>query len=116
MAAHLDVSDPEAIHAELARACNCAVPAPDRRIESMGFVHDGVRYEAAVGRRLIGQKVRPRRRNGRDVYDKVPDGPVIVAIFAGSPYMVWLDAKPLSTNSTHGWVNPFIATKEALRI
>jgi hypothetical protein len=103
---------PEELHATLAKACGVPVPAANRRISSMIFVHDGIEYTSTVGRRLQGVNTRARKSRGREFYDRVPDGPIVVAIFAGSPYMVWLDAKPLSSQSTGGWMNPFMATND----
>ena len=103
---------PEELHEALARACSVPVPPPTQRIASMTFVHDGIQYTSTVGQRLKGVRTRARKSHGREFYDSVPDGPVVVAIFAGSPYMVWLDAKPLSSRSTGGWMNPFMATND----
>lgn len=102
---------PEALHAMLAAGASCATPAPDRRIESMNFVHNGVEWTATVGRPLRGVKTVKRRRQGRavDVREPHPDSASVVAIFAGSPYMVWTNTVPLGT-SPSAWVNPFMAT------
>lgn len=108
---------PEALHATLAAGATCPTPAPDRRIESMTFMHDGVEWTATVGQQLRGVKTVKRRRQGRTVEVKEPqsDRANVVAIFAGAPYRVWLDAPPLGINRT-AWMNPFMATNDPTRV
>lgn len=94
----------------LAKVAGCAVPAPNRRIEQITFMHDGTLWTATVGSRMTGVRHLRRRRGGRmvDVREREEDSVSVVAIFAGSPYMVCTTGPPLG-NDRSKWVNPFLA-------
>src|ERR1700682_2486381 len=90
----------EAQYAELARRCHCDVPSLDTRIYSIVFIRAGVEWKATVGEILTGTS-RPRR--GEPTIFDDSDGTKVSAIFAGSPYQVWISG--VHTR----WSNPFLA-------
>lgn len=104
-------------YAALACFAQCALPAADRRIYSMTFAHDGEEWTATVGEQLGGTRTRRRSVGGPGVDRTEPlhDRAAVVAVFAGSPYMVVTDARPLTPTMSH-WVNPFMATNDPLRL
>jgi hypothetical protein len=104
----LDPAEVESTYARLAEAAGC--PLPDRRVESITYVHDGVDWTATVGRTLRGVKVSRRRRQGRtvEVKEQTSDPATVVAILPGAPWMVWTSKAPLGPDRS-GWVNPFMA-------
>jgi hypothetical protein len=100
----------EQIYAELAAWCSCKPLAPEERIYSIGFVHDGEVWTATVGKRLSGRRIKRRKRGVEWIELTTPlsDGAMVVAIFAGAPYMVVTNARPFSRVTT-AWENPFMA-------
>ena len=98
----------EAAFQELAAWCHRPVPAPDERIRSISFRHDGVDWTATVGEQLQGIRETTTRRKGGGVNtkrDMLRDNATVVAIFAGAPFMVATNSPPVRS----AWVNPFMA-------
>jgi len=93
----------EAQYADLAKRCHCDVPRfEDGRIYSIVFDRGGVEWKATVGEVLTGTS-RPQRRQPTESDDS--DGTKVSAIFAGSPYQVWIISGERGTR----WSNPFLA-------
>jgi hypothetical protein len=95
----------EEVYAHLAKACQRPVPAVERRVYSITYVHDGIEWIATVGETLSGTGRRTVRRGGKKVEQSTShsDPATVQAIFAGVPYMVF-------TNGFRtAWANPFLA-------
>jgi hypothetical protein len=98
-------------YAELARWCHCAVPAPEDRVYSIGFGHNGEHWTATVGQQLRGERIHRRKlRAGeyRETSEPLSDPATVLAIFPGSPWMVVTNALPV-TALVSWWANPFMA-------
>lgn len=100
----------EAAYQDLARFAACEPAPTGERIASISFRHDGNDWTATVGQSLSGLRVESKRRKGGRVQVKtrLSDAAVVLAIFAGRPYIVVTDARPLGEKSSY-WVNPFMA-------
>lgn len=74
-------------------------------------MHDGVEWVATVGRRLNGTRWKRRSVKGqiRDVPKREYGSGTVVAIFAGTPFKVWLDTRALSERKSI-WANPIWTT------
>jgi hypothetical protein len=98
------------VYTALAELCGVPVPELGKRIESITFRHDGEDWTATVGQRLSRTRTERKRRQGRmrDITTRLSDSATVQAIFAGIPYMVVTDAKPLGKVSS-AWVNPLFA-------
>jgi len=88
----------------LAERIHCAPPPIGERIYSISFRHDAEDWIAIVGEQLRGTKAVSRRVKGKKIERVVPvsDGAMVIAIFPGVPYRVWLDG------SRSAWENPFL--------
>ena len=102
--------DPDEAYAELARFAGRPVPPKNQRIASIVFLHDVETWTATVGHPLSGTHLRQRTRRGRrvEIEQRLRDNATVLAIFAGHPYMVVTDARPLGTVVSE-WINPFMA-------
>jgi hypothetical protein len=89
----------EAQYADLAKRSHCDVPSLDARVYSIAFIRAGVEWTATVGEILTGISRQPRSEPR--MVDS--DGTKVSAIFAGSPYHVWINGFPTQ------WANPFLA-------
>ena len=100
----------EEVYATLAKLCNCPVPAQGRRISSITFDHDGVRWNAIVGEKLHGEKKKVSRSKGKKIETILPvfNYSTVVAIFPGKPCFVFIDQSTVG-RGIH-WANPFMAT------
>jgi hypothetical protein len=100
----------EQAYSTLAKICGCDPPAPGKRISSITFDHDGVRWTAIVGEKLRGERKKVSRSKGKKIETTVPvsDPSTVIAIFPGAPFQVFLDKK-VSAYGVH-WANPFFAT------
>jgi hypothetical protein len=100
----------EHVYAALAELCGVPVPPPGERIQQITFRHDGEDWQATVGRTLRGSRTDRRMRRGRwvDVSTRLSDPATVRAIFAGTPYKVVTDGRPLG-EVISAWVNPFLA-------
>jgi hypothetical protein len=98
------------VYASFAEMCHRSVPPPDRRIYSIRFIHDGTEWTATVGEPLRGTRTRKRRRRGQnvEVTEQASDPATVLAIFAGTPFLVVTNAQPI-TGVVSAWVNPFMA-------
>jgi len=107
---HAEPDASEKALAELAQFAGCAVPPAGKRIASIRFRHDGDDWVATVGKPLSGERVETKRRKTGKVTVRTPlfDGAEVLAVFAGVPYRVVTDARPLTGKSSR-WVNPFLA-------
>lgn len=77
----------------------------ERRVYQIVFNHNGARHEATVGKELASTRY-DRKKARYGVLEPAPyaHGPVVLAIFEGTPtWMVWLDPR----QRTH-WANPFM--------
>lgn len=101
----------EQVYAELAAWCKHPPAAPNERVYSILWIHDGDAWTATVGQRLSGERVRQRKRRGADVevHQPLKDGATVWAIFAPAPYMVVTDAAPFNRRVQTFWANPFMA-------
>jgi hypothetical protein len=98
----------EARYAELAGWCNLTPPAPDKRVYSIQFRHDGDEWTATVGRSLSGTR---RQCKGRQTEETgLADPAVVLAIFPGRIWMVVTDHR-IAGGSFSKWQNPFMAGK-----
>ena len=100
----------ESVYANFAEACRAAVPPRERRIYSITYVHDGEEWTATVGKELRGVRRRTVRRRGQSTEQetRVSDPALVLAIFAGYPYMVVTNAG-IDPGVRSAWVNPFMA-------
>ena len=111
---HATPEETEDVYASFAEMCGRGVPPPERRIYSIRFISDGEEWTATVGEQLRGTDTRTRRRKGQkvEVTRRLSDQAVVLAIFAGTPYMVATNARPL-TGVVSKFVNPFMAGQPA---
>lgn len=104
---------PQPDDAQLAALCSRWMGRPiavsEPRIHSIEWVSNGEEWKATVGERLRGVRIRERTRKGKRVEVRTPiaDAATVLAIFAGSPYLVVTNAPPVG-NSTSEWNNPFM--------
>jgi len=100
----------EQVYGQLAQLCRRPVPALPERVCSITYMHDGDYWTATVGEQLRGSRTRQRQRRGRKVPVTTPlaDEATVLAIFAGDPYLVVTNARPLG-GARSAWVNPFMA-------
>jgi hypothetical protein len=101
----------ESVYAELARWCGRVVPNPEKRIYSITFVHDSERWTATVGESLRGRRIRTKRSRGMRIEREEPvsDPAVVLAIFAGVPYMMVTNHRLGEQRVGSAWENPFLA-------
>jgi hypothetical protein len=101
----------ESAYAELAKWCRRPVADPEKRVYSITFVHDGERWTATVGESLRGRRIRRTRSRGTRVEreESVSDPAVVLAIFAGVPYMVVTNHRLAEHRVGSAWENPFLA-------
>jgi hypothetical protein len=107
---HANSDEAESVYEGFARWCGVDVPSANRRIASITFTHDGAQWTATVGEQLRGSITRRRRRKAGtvDVTTPLSDPAAVLAIFAGNPYFVVTDGRPLG-GVVSGWVNPLMA-------
>jgi hypothetical protein len=100
----------DSAYAELATLAQRKVPPMMDRIYSITFAHDGTEWTATVGERLKGHTIAdPRARaKMRRIERPRSDSATVLAIFAGSPYMVVTDGGAIAGGRT-AWENPFMA-------
>ena len=99
----------EEVYASLAKMCHRSVPDATERIYSIRYTHDGAEWTATVREELRGTRTRNRRRKGQsvEVTEQLSDPATVLAIFAGTPYMVATNARLAGVRSA--WENPFMA-------
>src|SRR5690606_20188448 len=84
---------PEELYAQFAKFANSPPLPPDRRIESITFMHDGEEWTATVGEKLHGRRRRaPRRGQSRSTDEALHDRATVLAIYRGLSTMVVTDA------------------------
>ena len=99
----------EAFYGRFAAFASRAPAPPDARVYSITFRHDSEIWTATVGERLRGvREHRQRRRYAAPRVDRPSDPAIVLAIFAGVPYTVVTDGRPLG-GARSAWVNPFMA-------
>ncbi len=84
----------------------------DRRVYSIVFDHDGAQHAATVGMQLSSTRY-DRKRWRFGVLEPTPyaHGPVVLAIFEGTPtWMVWTDSRQRSIR-----INPFMVGLSDIR-
>jgi hypothetical protein len=86
------------------------VPEAGERIYSIEFGHDGVEWVATVGEKLLGTARRVTRRGGKksEQIRPVSDTAIVLAIFAGVPFMVVTNSG-ITAGLRSAFVNPFMA-------
>lgn len=97
--------DLEKTYDAMARVAGGPAPALGRRVYSIAFQHDGVRWIARVGEQLSGVETVTKRVKGKRIEREKhhSDGATVLAIFPGIPWIVW-------TNGVRTrWENPFMA-------
>lgn len=101
----------ESVYEEFARWCNRTVPDQGRRIYSITFVHDGEEWTATVGESLRGRRFCTTRSRGVKIEREQPisDPAIVLAIFAGTPYIVVTNHLLGGRNVGSAWENPFFA-------
>lgn len=98
------------MYAQFADWCRTSVPAPDTRVYSIEWIHDGDEWIATVGENLRGRRELTKHRRGQPIVTSSPlsDAALVLAIFPGNPYLVVTDAHPLGA-APSAWVNPLMA-------
>jgi hypothetical protein len=91
-------------YAGLARFAGATVPAPEARLWSIQWEHNGEVWEATVGELLVRVKPTPR----------VQDSAAVMAIFPGNPHLIVTSAQPL-TSLRSDWHNPISAGVQRVR-
>ncbi len=89
-------------------------PAPrGGRVRSVAFTQDGVRWVAAVGEELRGERTTSTQRRGELVErtEAFADPARVLAVYPGAPYVVVTDAPPI-TGTASAWANPFPASPD----
>jgi hypothetical protein len=113
----VSIENAENFYAKLAAGCHRLVPASDRRVYEIEWDHDGEDWTATVGEHLRGKKIRTVRPKGRPFVSTettpLSDPATVLAIFAGIPYMVVTDARPLGAVLS-SWANPFMAGEPSI--
>lgn len=111
-----DDADAERLYAAMAELCGVLVPEPAERMQSIIYEHNGEEWIAEVGRKLKGTRTDRRRRKGGpvDVITRRSDPAIVLAIFAGNPYMVVTDARPVGATIS-AWENPFLVGEPSVR-
>lgn len=109
--------DAESDYASLAASVGSPLAALEERIVSMTFMHNSVEWVATVGSKLSGIRWESRRIKGqkREFQKREVGSETVVAIFAGNPYKVWLDTRPLSERSSI-WANPIWTTTSPTKV
>jgi hypothetical protein len=104
------IDNQEEVFESFAKWCNQVVPAPNRRLYSITYVHDGIEWIATVGERLTGERHRITRSKGKKIERREPvsDPAIVLAIFPGDPYFV-ITNQYLNGNNGSRWENPFMA-------
>lgn len=102
-------ADAERAYEQLAKICHSTPPPPGERVYSITFKHNGERWVATVGERLVGTKTHVSKSKGvRKEYEvSLSDPAVVVAIFPGNPYLVFTGTE--SGTGRSAWENPFMA-------
>ena len=105
----VDEGADEEVYEGLAKLCGRKPAEPGKRIESIAFTHDGEEWIATVGTELRGTRTTSRRRKAGvvDVTERLSDGASVLAIFAGTPYIVVTNKGTPGVRSH--WENPFYA-------
>lgn len=106
---NIDEGTDEEVYEGLADLCGRMPAEHGRRIESITFVHDGEEWIATVGSELRGTRTTSRRRKAGvvEVTERLSDGASVLAIFAGTPYIVVTNKGTPGVRSR--WENPFYA-------
>ncbi len=108
-----DDEQAERLYEALAEFAACE-PAPrGGRVRSIAFTQDGVRWVAAVGEELRGERTTSTLRRGELVErtEAFADPARVLAVYPGAPYVVVTDAPPI-TGTVSAWANPFPASPD----
>lgn len=99
----------EAAYADLARLCGGFAAPPGLRVYSITYALGGAEWTATVGQQLRVVHRRTARWRGKKVAraSEVSDPATILAIFAGSPYLVVTD----KGEAAESWESPFVAER-----
>ncbi|MGY1772503.1 hypothetical protein [Blastococcus sp. SYSU D00813] len=105
-----DDDQAERLYEALAEFAGCE-PAPrGRRVRSIRFDQDGVRWTAEVGEALRGKRTTQQLRRGELVErtEVLTSATRVLAVYPGTPHVVVTDAQPI-TGAPSEWANPFSA-------
>lgn len=104
---NVDEAKVEEAYAIMAKYCGRPMPSVGERIYSITFKHDGVDWTATVGETLKGIKYVMNR--GRETRQPHSDQATVIAIFPGTPYVVFTSKGPTFGADRSTWENPFWA-------
>lgn len=105
-----DAEQAERLYEALAEFAGCE-PAPrGRRVRSIRFEQDGVRWTAEVGEELRGERTTQQLRRGEllERTEVLTSATRVLAVYPGTPHVVVTDAQPI-TGASSEWANPFTA-------
>jgi hypothetical protein len=108
----IDPDQHDSVYEALAAVCNAEALPDGKRIRSISFSKSTVEtWTATVGDRLSGKRriTTGRGATSRERTETLSDGATVLAIFAGTPYMVFTDKGVNGVRSA--WENPFMASE-----
>jgi hypothetical protein len=105
-----DDEQAERLYEALAEFAGCEPAPPGRRVASITFTQDGVRWVARVGAEVHGRRTTSSLRRGELVEhtETLSDPARVLAVYPGTPHVVVTDAQPITGTSSQ-WANPFPA-------
>ena len=108
-----DDAQAERLYDALAEFAGCEPAPPGRRVRSVAFVSDGVRWVAAVGEQVSGIRTTRQLRRGELVErtEELSASARVLAIYPGASFVVVTDAQPI-TGEPSEWANPFAVSPE----
>lgn len=100
----------EQVYASFAQMSGRPVPPRGERIYSITYTHNREEWTATVGERLTGKRhiVTRSKRDSIERTQCVSDPALVLAIFAGSPFVVVTNHR-IAGNVGSKWENPFFA-------
>ena len=108
-----DHEQAERLYGALADFAGCEPAPPERRVRSVTFLADGIRWVAEVGEQLSGRRTTRQLRRG-ELLERTEDlsaSARVLAIYPGTPFVVVTDAQPITAEPSE-WANPFSAQPE----
>jgi hypothetical protein len=105
-----DDEQAERLYDALAEFAGCDPAPADRRVQSIGFTHDGAEWVAEVGEELRGRRTTQQLRRGEVIErtEHLSSSSRVLAVYPGTPFVVVTDAQPI-TGAPSEWANPFSA-------
>ena len=108
-----DDEQAERLYGALAEFAGCEPAPAGRRVRSVTFLADGIRWVAEVGEQLHGRRTTRQLRRG-ELLERTEDlsaSARVLAIYPGTPLVVVTDAQPITAEPSE-WANPFSAQPE----